>query len=108
MNDWTVELLFRVAAAGKGTKYLSGYHRLTPDEVWDHYRITADEAKAAGMSSRMFTSFMDGTKSAIEMAAIANACNLKAPLSGLSFPPCGIDDLPEVLRSAPVPAFYLI
>ena len=49
MNDWAVELLFRVAAAGKGTKYLSGYHRLTPEEVWDHYCITADEAKAAGM-----------------------------------------------------------
>jgi len=66
MNDWAVELLFRVLAAGKGTKYLAGYHRITPDHVWDHYGIIAAEAKAAGMNSRMFTSFMDGTKSAIE------------------------------------------
>ena len=98
--DWARATGFRVVAAGKGTKYLAGYHRITPDEVWDHYGITAAEAKAAGMNSRMFTSFIDGTKSAIEMAAIANACDLKAPISGLSFPPCGVDDLAHVLRPA--------
>jgi predicted homoserine dehydrogenase-like protein len=43
---------------------------------------------------------MDGTKSAIEMAAIANACGLAAPAKGLTFPPCGVDDLPHVLRPA--------
>ncbi len=96
--DWARATGFRVVAAGKGTKYLAHYHRITPDEVWDHYGISAEEAKAAGMNSRMFTSFMDGTKSAIEAAAIANACDLKAPSKGLSFPPCGVDDLAQVLR----------
>jgi len=98
--DWARATGFGVVAAGKGTKYLPGYHQITPDEVWDHYGITATEAKAAGMNSRMFTSFMDGTKSAIEAAAIANACDLKAPAGGLSFPPCGVDDLAHVLRPA--------
>jgi predicted homoserine dehydrogenase-like protein len=46
----------------------------------------------------MFNSFLDGTKSAIEMAAIANATGLGVPLDGLGFPPCGVDDLPHVLR----------
>jgi len=46
----------------------------------------------------MFNSFLDGTKSAIEMAAIANATGLGVPHDGLSFPPCGVDDLPEILR----------
>ena len=96
--DWARACGFRVVAAGKGTKYRPGYHQLTPAEVWDHYGISADQAKAAGMNSQMFTSFMDGTKSAIEMAAIANACDLKAPTKGLSFPPCGVDDLPHILR----------
>jgi predicted homoserine dehydrogenase-like protein len=96
--DWARACGFRVVAAGKGTKYQPGYHQLTPAEVWDHYGITADQAKAAGMNSQMFTSFMDGTKSAIEMAAIANACDLKVPSRGLTFPPCGVDDLPHVLR----------
>ena len=30
----------RVAAAGKGTKYLPAYHAVTPDEVWRHYGLT--------------------------------------------------------------------
>jgi len=46
----------------------------------------------------MFNSFLDGTKSAIEMAAIANACGLSVPSDGLSFPPCGVDDLAHVMR----------
>jgi predicted homoserine dehydrogenase-like protein len=96
--DWARACGFRVVVAGKGTKYLPGYHQITPGDVWDHYGISAGEAKAAGMNSQMFTSFMDGTKSAIEMAAIANACDLKAPSGGLSFPPCGVDDLAHVLR----------
>jgi predicted homoserine dehydrogenase-like protein len=96
--DWARACGFCVIAAGKGTKFRPGYHQLTPADVWDHYGITAHQAQAAGMNSQMFTSFMDGTKSAIEMAAIANACDLKAPDKGLSFPPCGVDDLPHVLR----------
>jgi predicted homoserine dehydrogenase-like protein len=95
---WARACGFGVVAAGKGTKYLPGYHQLTPAEVWNHYGITADQAREAGMNSQMFTSFMDGTKSAIEMAAIANACGLAAPAKGLTFPPCGVDDLPHVLR----------
>ena len=31
------------------------------------------------MNPQMFNSFLDGTKSAIEMAAIANACALDVP-----------------------------
>jgi predicted homoserine dehydrogenase-like protein len=48
----------------------------------------------------MFNSFLDGTKSAIEMAAIANAGGLDVPRDGLQFPPCGVDDLPQILRGA--------
>ena len=50
------------------------------------------------MNSQMFNSFLDGTKSAIEMAAVANACSLDVPHDGLGFPPCGADDLASVLR----------
>jgi predicted homoserine dehydrogenase-like protein len=50
------------------------------------------------MNPQMFNSFLDGTKSAIEMAAIANACGLEVPEDGLGFPPCGVDDLAHVLR----------
>ena len=50
------------------------------------------------MNSQMFNSFLDGTKSALEMAAIANATDLRPPPDGLGFPPCGMDDLAHVLR----------
>ncbi|MBE9475907.1 MAG: Gfo/Idh/MocA family oxidoreductase [Proteobacteria bacterium] len=95
--DWARAAGFEVVSAGKGTKYLPAYHDVTPDGVWQHYGLTADEAAAAGMNSQMFNSFLDGTKSAIEMAAIANACGLAAPKDGLVFPPCSTDDLQNIL-----------
>ena len=98
MVEWARVSGFDVVAAGKGTKYLPSYHGSTPDTVWEHYGLTAEQARAAGMNSRMFNSFLDGTKSAIEMAAIANATGLSPPPDGLRFPPCGRDDLAHVLR----------
>ena len=98
--EWARACGFDVVAAGKGTKYLPSYHASTPDTVWEHYGLGADEARAAGMNRRMFNSFLDGTKSAIEMAAIANATGLAPPPDGLRFPPCGRDDLAHVLRPA--------
>jgi predicted homoserine dehydrogenase-like protein len=89
---------FSVVAAGKGTKYLPHYHASTPETVWDFYGLSAEQAQAGGMNPRMFNSFLDGTKSGIEMAAIANACDLAPPEDGLLFPPCGTADLPKLLR----------
>ena len=98
MVDWARATGFRVVAAGKGTKYLPIYHDVTPKDVWSHYGLTAAEAQSAGMNPQMFNSFLDGTKSAIEMAAIANATGLDVPAHGLLFPPCGVDDLPHIMR----------
>jgi predicted homoserine dehydrogenase-like protein len=98
MVDWARATGFRVVCAGKGTKFLPAYHDVTPDNVWQHYGLTRSEAQSAGMNPQMFNSFLDGTKSAIEMAAIANAASLDVPDNGLQFPPCGVDDLPHVLR----------
>lgn len=98
--DWARSCGFDVVAAGKGTKYLPSYHDSTPDTVWEHYGLTAEQAAAAGMNSQMFNSFLDGTKSAIEMAAIANATMLTPAPDGLGFPPCGTDELAERLRPA--------
>jgi predicted homoserine dehydrogenase-like protein len=98
MVDWARATGFRVVAAGKGTKYLPAYHDVTPAGVWAHYGLSADEAQSAGMNPQMFNSFLDGTKSAIEMAAIANATGLDVPSGGLLFPPCGVDDLPHIMR----------
>ena len=96
--DWARACGFDVVAAGKGTKYLPAYHESTPDTVWSHYGLTPEQARLGGMNAQMFNSFLDGTKSAIEMAAVANATGLTPAPDGLRFPPCGVDDLPRVLR----------
>ncbi|NDH58477.1 MAG: flagellar biosynthesis protein FlgA, partial [Betaproteobacteria bacterium] len=98
MIDWAQTCGFEVIAAGKGTKYLPAYHQSTPATVWSHYGLSEAQAQLGGMNSQMFNSFLDGTKSAIEMAAVSNASGLLPAPEGLSFPPCGVDDLARVLR----------
>jgi predicted homoserine dehydrogenase-like protein len=96
--DWARASGFEVVCAGKGTRYLAHFHQSTPATVWDHFGITPAEAEAAGMNPKMFNSFVDGTKSGIEMAAVANATGLEPQDRGLSFCPCGTHDLARVLR----------
>lgn len=100
--DWCRTVGFDVVAAGKGTKYLPEYHHSTPDTVWDHYGFTQEQLRDGDYNPQMFNSFLDGTKSAIEAAAVANACALTPQDSGLAFPPAGVDDLPVVLREQSV------
>ncbi len=98
MVDWARACGFKVIAAGKGTKYMPEYHASTPDTVWGYYGLTPEQARIGGMNPQMFNSFLDGTKSGIEMAAVANATGLTPAPDGLAFPPCGTHELAEVLR----------
>ncbi|NBC97191.1 MAG: Gfo/Idh/MocA family oxidoreductase [Deinococcus-Thermus bacterium] len=96
--DWATTCGFTVVAAGKGTRYLPYFHRSTPATVWEHMGFDPAAAEAAGMNPKMFNSFVDGTKSAIEMAAVANATGLVPQRRGLGFPACGAGDLARRLR----------
>jgi predicted homoserine dehydrogenase-like protein len=96
--DWARASGLEVVCAGKGTKYLPEYHASTPETVWNYYGLTQDQAEDSQLNPQMFNSFIDGTKSAIEMAAVANAAGLKPPSDGLQFPPAGVDDLVAVCR----------
>ena len=96
--DWARTAGFTVIAAGKGTKYLPAYHASTPKTVWGHYGFDEQTVARGDFNAQMFNSFLDGTKSGIEMAAVANATGLTPAPDGLHFPPCGVDDLPRVLR----------
>lgn len=98
MVEWARASGFEVVCAGKGTKYLPAYHASTPETVWDHYGFSPEVVAQGGLNAQMFNSFLDGTKSAIEMAAVANATGLTPQPEGLQFPPCGADDLPHVCR----------
>jgi predicted homoserine dehydrogenase-like protein len=96
--DWARACGFAVIAAGKGTKYLPEYHASTPATVWGYYGLTPEQARLGGMNPQMFNSFLDGTKSGIEMAAVANATGLTPPPDGLGFPAVGARELAETLR----------
>ena len=98
--DWARAAGFEVVSAGKGTKYLPSFHTSTPDTVWDHYGLSAEQAEQAGMNPQMFNSFLDGTKSAIEMTAIANATGLSPSPDGLAFPDVPTDELQNKLIPA--------
>lgn len=98
MVDWARAAGFEVVAAGKGTKYVPAYHASTPETVWGHYGFSPEMVAKGDFNAQMFNSFMDGTKSGIEMAAVANATGLTPAPGGLEFPPCGVDDLARVLR----------
>lgn len=96
--DWARTSGFEVVCAGKGTKYLPAYHTSTPDTVWGYYGFTEEQVGSGDFNAQMFNSFLDGTKSALEMAAVSNATGLTPAATGLAFPPCGVDDLPTLLR----------
>ncbi len=96
--DWARTCGFDVVAAGKGTKYAPVYRRSTPDTAFAYYGFTDEQVAAGGFNPRMFNSFLDGTKSAIEMVAVANATGLEVPEDGLSFAPASVHDLPQLLR----------
>jgi predicted homoserine dehydrogenase-like protein len=96
--DWCRTVGFDVVAAGKGTKYLPEYNYSTPDTVWNYYGFTDEQLASGDYNPKMFNSFLDGTKSAIEMAAVANGTGLIPQDEGLNFTPVGVDDLPQMLK----------
>ena len=96
--DWARTCGFKVIAAGKGTRYEPHYHRSTPDTVWDILDKYLQITDRASINPKMFNSFVDGTKSAIEMTAVCNATGLVPQSGGLGFPPASRFELAEVCK----------
>lgn len=96
--DWARTCGFEVTAAGRGHKWRPEYRFSTPDTVWDHWGLTVEQAERGRLNPKMFNSFLDGTKPAIESSAIANACGLSVPSNGLIYPSGSIDDIPNLMR----------
>src|SRR6516165_410062 len=96
--DWARACGFTVVAAGKGTRYEPSYHQSTPDTVWDILDKYLQIKDRGSINPKMFNSFIDGTKSAIEMTAVCNATGLMPQSDGLGFPPAGRFELAEVCK----------
>jgi predicted homoserine dehydrogenase-like protein len=96
--DWARACGFRVVAAGKGTRYEPHYHRSTPDSLWDILDKYLSIADRSSINPKMSHSFIDGTKSAIEMTAVCNATGLVPQSEGLGFPPASRFELADVCK----------
>lgn len=96
--DWARTCGFKVIAAGKGTRYHPSYHASTPDTVWDILDQYLKIDDRASINPKMFNSFIDGTKSGIEMTAVCNATGLVPQSEGLRFPPASRFELADVCK----------
>ena len=96
--DWVRACGFELTAAGKGMNFEPRYRYSTPDTVWGLFGWTEEEVARDKLNPKLYNSFTDGTKAAIEMAAVANGTGLDCPDDGLAFPPAGLHDLARVFR----------
>jgi predicted homoserine dehydrogenase-like protein len=80
---------FNIVAAGKGKN-----NPLKLDAMPADY---AKEAAERNMNARMLVEFVDGSKTAIEMVAIANATGLVPDVPGMHGPTATLDELANVL-----------
>ena len=96
--DWARAAGFPVVAAGRGHKWLPHFAQSTPETVWGHYGLTPEEAKVGGLNPKMFNSFLDGSKPAIETSAVCNATGLTPAPAGLEYPPGAVDEIPTLMR----------
>jgi predicted homoserine dehydrogenase-like protein len=96
--DWVRACGFELVAAGKGMNFEPKFRYSTPDTVWQHFGWSEEQVARGDFNPRMYNSFTDGTKAAIEMVAVANATGLDCPDDGLAFPPAGVHDLARVFR----------
>ena len=96
--DWARTVGFDVVAAGKWNPYLAENHHATPEDVFE--RIEFDEAfvERQNLNPRMYNSFFDGTKVAVEMCAVANATGLEPDVPRMHLPTAEVPEMPAVLR----------
>jgi predicted homoserine dehydrogenase-like protein len=87
--EFASALGLRIVAAGKGKN-----NPLNHDAVPDDYR---EEATRRNMNPRMLVEFVDGSKTMVEMCAIANATGLAPDVPGMHGPKTDRDDMVKVL-----------
>lgn len=80
---------YHIVAAGKGKN-----NAFNVDATPDMYR---EEAERRNMNPRMLVEFVDGSKTMVEMAAIANATGLVPDKPGMHGPAATLEELPNVL-----------
>jgi len=88
LYDFADAMGFRIIAVGKG-KNNPLDREATPDKL-------AEEAASKGMNPKMLTAFVDGTKTMVEMTALANATGFVPDVRGMHGPVATVEQLPKV------------
>ena len=86
--DFADALGFEIVTVGKG-KNNPLDRSATPDSL-------AERARQREMSAKMLCSFVDGTKTMVEMTSIANGTGFVPEVRGAYGPKCSVQDLPKV------------
>jgi predicted homoserine dehydrogenase-like protein len=90
--DYVTDIGFEVVCAGKGKNNPLQPHS-TPESV-------AEEAAVKHMNPKMLASFVDGSKTMIECASMANATGLELSRRGMYGPDTTVPELANVFRPA--------
>lgn len=90
--EYAEDIGLEVVVAGKGKN-----NPLRPTDTPDNL---VEEAKSKGMNPKMLTSFVDGTKTMIEMAALANATGYRVEVPGMHGAEVNVKELAEKLKPA--------
>lgn len=96
--DWARALGFEVIAAGRGTRRYPADRAGLPEDAFTRYGYSDELVAHRRLNHRMYNSFRDGTKSQIEMCAVANITGLVPDRPGMHEPSAGLDDLPRLFR----------
>ncbi len=97
--DWAITSGFEPVCIGKYIEYTPEKRYVNPGNVWDYKKTYTKEQIASGdVNAKMFSSFLDGTKTLTETCCAANAFNLIPPKGGMKFPTLEFDDIVDSLK----------
>jgi len=97
--DWARTSGFEVACVGKYIEYTPEKRHANPDTVWKFKpSYTKEQIESGAVNAKMYSSFVDGTKTLTEACCASNACLLKPPRGGMRFPVLEYEDMANMLK----------
>ena len=96
--EWAGAVGLEVVAAGKSSRKLEPYGG--PEDAIERHGAIASFGEGLDPNPRMYNTFLDGTKAAVETVAAANATGLDIDAGGVTKPTVPVADLAETFRPA--------
>ncbi|MBZ6496965.1 hypothetical protein [Natrinema longum] len=95
--DWARAQGLEIVAAGQGTELTFKPHATAEDSL-DRYDLPDSFIENNQPNARMYNTFLDGTKVAVELCVAANALGFPPDANGIHMPETDRDGLLETLR----------